>query len=70
MGDSSATYHQVSAGASYSLSKRTNVYLIGGYTHGSGQNGAGDAEAVVGSYDIDSGKSSQAIVIAGVRHAF
>ena len=69
-GDSSAKYHMVSIGADYNLSKRTDVYVVAGYTHASGQNGAGPAQAVVGSYDIDAGRSSQIITVAGLRHAF
>ncbi|MBN3754336.1 porin [Paraburkholderia sp. Tr-20389] len=69
-GDSSAKYHMFSLGADYNLSKRTDVYAIAGYTHASGQNGAGEAQAVVGSYDIDAGKSSQVITVVGLRHSF
>ncbi len=35
-GDTGATYHQVSVGADYSLSKRTDVYVVGAYAHASG----------------------------------
>lgn len=69
-GDSSAKYHQVSLGADYNLSKRTDVYSVVSYGHASGQNGAGTAQAVIGSLDIDSGKSSQVIATVGLRHRF
>ncbi|MPW20421.1 Porin Gram-negative type [Paraburkholderia piptadeniae] len=69
-GDSSAKYHMFTVGADYNLSKRTDVYAVAGYTHASGQNGLGEAQAVVGSYDIDSGKTSQAITVVGLRHRF
>ncbi|MFB9124088.1 porin [Paraburkholderia dipogonis] len=69
-GNSSATYHQGNLGVDYLLSKRTDVYLAGAYTHASGQNGAGDAQAVVGSYDVDAGKQSQLLAIVGLRHKF
>jgi len=69
-GDSSAKYHQVNLGIDYLLSKRTDVYATVGYTHASGQNGVGAAQAVIGSYDIDAGASSQAIGIVGMRHKF
>ncbi len=37
-GDTSATYHQVSIGADYSLSKRTDLYMTAAYQHaGNGQ---------------------------------
>jgi predicted porin len=69
-GDSSAKYHQFNLGMDYFLSKRTDVYATAGYTHASGQNGLGAAQAVIGSYDIDSGKQAQAIVIVGMRQKF
>jgi predicted porin len=69
-GDSSATYHQVAAGADYFLSKRTDLYAVAAYQHASGQNGAGAAQAVIGSYDVNSGASSQVLVVAGIRHRF
>ncbi|BBA39475.1 MULTISPECIES: porin [Burkholderia] len=69
-GDNNAKYHQVSLGADYSLSKRTDVYLVGAYQHASGKNADGtDAQASVGSYGI-AGKSSQEIVALGLRHKF
>ncbi|WP_179403297.1 porin [Burkholderia guangdongensis] len=69
-GDSSAKYHQFNLGVDYSLSKRTDVYAMAGYTHASGQNGQGAAQAVVGSYDIDAGRNSQALAIVGLRQKF
>ncbi len=77
-GDTSATYHQVSLGADYSLSKRTDVYVTAAYQHASGQtrvtNSNGtvsvvDAEASVGSYGY-AGTSSQTLVNLGLRHKF
>jgi predicted porin len=69
-GNSSATYHQANLGIDYILTKRTDVYLGGGYTHASGNNGQGPAEAVVGSFDVDSGARSQLLTFAGMRHRF
>lgn len=69
-GDSSAKYNQFALGADYSLSKRTDLYFQGAYQHASGQNGAGAAEAVIGSLVIASGASSQGIVTVGIRHKF
>lgn len=69
-GDSSARYHQLNLGADYALSKRTDVYATAGYTHASGQNGSGAAQAVIGSYDVDAGASSQILAIVGLRHRF
>ncbi|REE22413.1 MULTISPECIES: porin [unclassified Paraburkholderia] len=74
-GDSSATYHQVSLGGDYNLSKRTDVYLVGAYQHASGQQrtSAGtlvDAGAAIGSYGYNSASSSQELVSLGIRHKF
>ncbi|WP_088502552.1 porin [Burkholderia ubonensis] len=69
-GDSSAHYHQVSLGADYLLSKRTDIYAILGYTHAAGRNGTGEAQAVIGATDIDAGRASQVRVNLGIRHRF
>ena len=69
-GDSSATYNQFAIAADYFISKRTDFYAFAGYTRASGSNGLGAADAVVGSTDTDSGKSSQAVVTVGIRHKF
>ncbi len=74
-GDTSANYHQVAAGGDYSLSKRTDIYLIGAYQHASGtqrfnQTTTGDAVASVGSYGFQAGSNSQEIVSLGIRHKF
>jgi predicted porin len=70
LGDSSAKYHQISVGADYNLSKRTDIYGVVAYNHATGSNGTGTAQAVVGSIDVDSGKNSQAIATIGLRHKF
>jgi predicted porin len=73
-GVSGATYHQFSLGSDYSLSKRTDLYLIGAYQKANGQTIAGgalvNATASIGSYQNDSGTSSQGMVILGMRHKF
>jgi predicted porin len=74
-GDTSATYHQASLGADYSLSKRTDLYAVGAYQHASGtqRNADGttsDAQASIGSYGYESGSSHQELVIVGIRHKF
>ena len=74
-GDTSATYHQVSLGADYSLSKRTDVYLVSAYQHASGStsDGAGgstSAVASVGSYGYGTTQKSQELVALGLRHKF
>jgi predicted porin len=70
LGDSSAKYHQVNIGTDYLLSKRTDVYALAGYQHALGQNGLGPAEATIGSYGIAAGKSTQEVVVVGLRHKF
>ncbi|WP_244816509.1 porin [Caballeronia sp. Lep1P3] len=75
-GDTSATYHQASVGADYSLSKRTDLYAVGAYQHASGtQRDAATgapvaAQASIGSYGYESGRNHQGIVIIGMRHKF
>jgi predicted porin len=74
-GDTSAKYHQASLGADYSLSKRTDVYLVGAYQRaiGSTSNGAGGAMpavASVGSYGYGTNQNSQELVALGLRHKF
>jgi predicted porin len=76
-GETSATYNQVSVGADYSLSKRTDIYLVGAWQHASGDtiaivNGAATvqtAQASVGSYGYN-GTDTQTIVSAGLRVKF
>jgi len=73
-GDTSATYHQVSLGADYSLSKRTDVYVTAAYQHASGETGNGTggttaAQASIGSYGY-AGTSRQEMVNLGLRHKF
>jgi predicted porin len=70
LGDSSAKYSQASFGADYFLNKRTDVYGYLAYGRASGQNGAGAAQMVLGSWDIDAGKPSQGMIWAGIRHRF
>ncbi|SDE15079.1 porin [Paraburkholderia lycopersici] len=74
-GDTSNTYHQVSVGADYNLSKRTDLYGVAAYQHASGtqRNSDGstsDAGAAIGSYSFNSASSSQTLVSVGIRHKF
>lgn len=78
-GDTSANYHQVSLGADYALSKRTDVYAVGAYQHASGTqrvtNADGttsrvDATASISDFGFDSGRSHQELVLIGLRHKF
>lgn len=73
-GDTSANYHQVSIGADYNLSKRTDIYMTAAWQHASGETGDGSggstaAEASIGSYGY-AGTTSQTMVNLGLRHKF
>ncbi|MBN3856629.1 MULTISPECIES: porin [unclassified Paraburkholderia] len=72
-GDTSSSYHQVSLGADYNLSKRTDFYAVAAYQHANGtqpgQPGV-NATASIGSYGYNSASSSQEIVSLGIRHKF
>ncbi|WP_233834404.1 porin [Paraburkholderia sp. ZP32-5] len=75
-GDATATYNQVSLGADYSLSKRTDLYAVGAWQHASGDQrdpttGAlVPATASIGSYGNQSGTENQVMVSVGIRHKF
>ena len=73
-GDTNANYHQVSIGADYSLSKRTDIYVTAGWQHASGDQGDGlggsmPAEASIGSYGYN-GTATQTMFNLGLRHKF
>ncbi|PQV54367.1 porin [Paraburkholderia sp. BL21I4N1] len=79
-GEATATYHQISLGGDYNLSKRTDVYLVGAYQHVNGNersvNANGSAGALVSAtasvadYGFQSSSINQAIVSLGIRHKF
>ncbi|SEB24147.1 porin [Paraburkholderia sartisoli] len=75
-GDANATYHQISLGGDYNLSKRTDIYLVGAYQHANGnqRNAAtGALDPAVGSvadYSFASSSDNQTIVSLGIRHKF
>jgi predicted porin len=84
-GDTSAKYHQVSLGADYSLSKRTDVYLIGAWQKALGQqrvlvtdpvtgvttSSITTANASIGSYGFAGANgAAQEMVALGIRHKF
>ncbi|VXC66596.1 Porin [Burkholderia sp. 8Y] len=75
MGDTNATYHQVSIGADYALSKRTDLYAEGVYQHANGtQRGtdgsASSAQASVSDMGYAAGRNHQEVALIGVRHKF
>lgn len=76
-GASAPAYNTVGSGAFYSMSKATQFYLIGGYTHATGRTldrygNLVDATATIG--DFTSGTPSatptQTVVRVGMRHSF
>ncbi|WP_321910565.1 MULTISPECIES: porin [unclassified Paraburkholderia] len=74
-GDTSNTYNQVSLGADYNISKRTDFYAVAAYQHANGTQRNADgttttAGAAIGSYSFDSASSSQTLVSVGIRHKF
>lgn len=70
VGNGSAIYHTVDLGATYALSKRTDLYLIGVYQHAAGTDSTGRpaVAAIIGS--TPSTGSVQTVVTAGIRQRF
>ncbi len=73
-GDTSASYHQVSIGADYSLSKRSDLYVTAAYQRARGETRDDSeqkvrAQASIGSYGY-AGSGSQTLVNLGLRHRF
>jgi len=75
-GVTSASYHQLSAGVDYFLSKTTDLYALAGYTKASGSNVNATGTAVVaatasvGDFSDTSSNSKQFMTIVGLRHKF
>ena len=76
-GDSSARYNQVSILGDYSISKRTDFYVIGGWQHASGTTRSADgasivpAQATVGDYAYTgANQAAQEFAAIGIRHKF
>jgi predicted porin len=75
-GASSATYNTVAAGTEYSLSKRTTVYAISGYSHAHGTTFSEDGNSVVaaggsvGDLESSSSTPNQVAFIMGITHKF
>jgi predicted porin len=71
----SAAYNQFSLGADYFLSKRTDIYLLGGYQKVSGRTvdtGGALTEATASFADFgnDADSNKQAMAMVGLRHKF
>ncbi|MEM5329650.1 porin [Paraburkholderia sp. JHI2823] len=74
-GDVSNTYNQISLGADYNLSKRTDLYAVAAWQHANGTQRdsattTSIAGASIGSYGYNSATSSQTMVSLGIRHKF
>jgi predicted porin len=75
-GASSAIYHTVAAGTEYLLSKRTTVYVIGGYSHAHGTTFSEDGNSIVpaagsiGDLESSSSTPNQVALICGITHKF
>jgi predicted porin len=75
-GGSSATYNNVAAGMEYSLSKRTTLYAIGGYSHAHGTTFSEDgnhivpAGGTVGDLESSSSTPNQVALIFGMTTKF
>ncbi|MGF6756165.1 porin [Paraburkholderia sp. GAS42] len=75
-GGSSATYNNVAAGMEYSLSRRTTLYAIGGYSHAHGTTFSQDgshivsAGGTVGDLESSSGTPNQVALIFGLTTKF
>ncbi|RKP51940.1 porin [Pararobbsia silviterrae] len=71
-----AIYNQVSLGADYFLSKRTDLYALAGYQHASGQTISGETGEIVAAtasfadFGNDSSSNSQKMFMVGIRHHF
>jgi predicted porin len=72
----SVSYNQFSFGADYFLSKRTDLYLLAGYQHASGNTidaNTGElvpAVASMGDFGNDASTNKQAMGMVGIRHKF
>lgn len=70
VGNGSAVYHTVDLGATYALSKRTDLYAVGVYQHAAGTDSTGRpaVAALIGS--TPSTRAAQTVVTTGIRHRF
>jgi predicted porin len=74
-GPDSAHYHQANAAFNYSLSKRTDVYVLAAFQRASGttrnaSNASVPAQTVIGDYGVSSGSNTQTLVSVGMRQRF
>ncbi|WP_250515487.1 porin [Caballeronia sp. INDeC2] len=69
-GQSGAIYRQVNLGTTYSLSKRTDVYLWAYGQNASGTNSVGAPAVAQLAFNTASSTDKQLAVVAGIRHRF
>lgn len=67
---SGARYGQVNLGSTYSLSKRTLLYLSGVWQHSSGTNSVGTQAMAANNNITPSDTPNQVVVRIGIRHSF
>ncbi|BEU28478.1 porin [Paraburkholderia sp. 22B1P] len=66
-----ATYNQVDLGATYSLSKRTDLYAVAAYQHASGHDSTGhESVASIAVTTAASSNENQFVGRVGIRHRF
>ncbi|WP_133650650.1 porin [Paraburkholderia flava] len=70
VGNGSAVYHTVDLGATYALSKRTDLYAVGVFQHAAGVDSTGHeaVAAIIGS--TPSTGRVQTVATVGIRHRF
>ncbi|WP_250527321.1 porin [Caballeronia sp. GAWG2-1] len=69
-GRSGARYHQVDLGVDYSLSKRTDLYLVGIFQQASGHDSTGANAVAQIAFATQSSTNRQVVTVAGIRHRF
>jgi predicted porin len=65
-----ADYGQLNAGAQYSLSKRTNLYLVSAWQHAIGTNSLGKRAVAALTFVSPSSNQNQVAVRLGIRQTF
>jgi predicted porin len=69
-GVNEATYQIGQLGTDYSLSKRTDIYLIGLYEHAAGADSTGAAARAQLTFQAASSTANQLVILTGIRHSF
>jgi len=70
LGESGAKYNQVDLGADYSLSRRTDLYVLGFYQMASGHDSTGGNAVASIAFATPSSSNRQLVVVTGIRHKF